>query len=1556
MGNSDQKTSIVFSFVSNLGLLIGQTAYILDINKDASDEVKIEEVEKFLHNLGYDIDDNSQVVEVIQGIITTAEDIKELIEGLIDFPWGKGYDEVLHFKISDNIKEEGKDLFQTGKDLVDAIIALKDCIEGFDTGQGTILDKNFPRRFNDHLFISMLRKMEDGSLFDNLVEDEMEREALKKTTFVKSLKITLATLELFEISDTQEVNILYENPNEETAELNKLNKDKKDEDKLKKVPTKINMIHWGRFQDICTFQWGYLEEAYPMEMDTAKLLFKRLSKLIDAIGTEELMDWLNIDALLNWLKSLIENDETISEEEKNNTIKAVDDIQKEYNDLTPPKIKNDIKPKDLPSNGTTIINNISIEISNIIKEEDINLYIITPIQRVLKREGISKDLTISTNQVKKLIKEINACASEKIKKIKKKDLKEWFDLIKKAYEDDKIKVNTSDFDLLATLESIKDFVLTDIIEIDDFKNIILSNLTTLFEEKLQNDYTDKDRVQKIVTEIGIEVATNFLRRFVIPQLHDQLSKLNQFIEESLKILLDLNEWRERVQEVSTDLRTLINAYRSDKSFEEKTQAFIDFATTLIDQLPEAFKNKVSDELSLLKSLYNEVETNIEQRLVSINIYHKKDGNDSIDIKLCLKLFKTDDDKVAINIYPYITAKADKDFPLGDKHLLSIATKGELNTKAQISTPIGFQISEDGISLTGNKEDVTSSLIFKFHRTAALELLNHKYISLSIGNYPQELSFELNEQFEAKYTASLENASLMISKSLFTDNGWDFVADALDDDIVASFDTTLSYSSINGFFFSGSPSLKADFDFEKSLSGLKIDGLHLALGTKTNESLNFKTLASTNLSLDISGVTFTLNNIGVKLDTPVWKDWDLSARIKYPNGIGLAIETETVKGGGFIQYNAEESKFLGVLELNIANTVELGALAILNLNVEDVPGNFSFVGLLMASGFSVPLGFNFYLVGAGGALGLNRMIDSKVVESGVHDGSLETVFLAKNLQKNITKIEKVTNQYFPIKSKQFFLGAIAKINFGSPAIVKGEMGLFIQLPSPTEIIVFGGVHVLMPEEKPSIEINVYFAGGINFEERFWFDASIRDSNIGGIDIFGDIAMRILWGKEKGVLMSAGGFHPSFEVPAKYNMPPNMQRLGMKIDKKNFKLNLGAYYAVGTNTVQFGAHLDLKADLKVAKLKGYLSFDTLFIFNPFHFETNIKAGIALSAFGVNLLAVDLDFVLSGTTPWRVKGSASVKILFWTVDADFNVSWGDKAKEIDLEVTELFTIFIEEWKTNENWKALTSDENDKLIALMDIPKESLVIHPLQGFSFKQDKIPLNQELDTYGKTLPADYKSFNLDLNNIKVGHHQQSNNTKSTKESSLFIPADFITMSNEDKLASPSFVNMDSGFAYENKEVLKGDYAGKAMEYNIDADIVEYSDSKGFSVKSAEESAIKKVSPQEIKKLIKDNLEFTSDIYPGLIPGNYIAPPESACSNSDSEFYAFIRRQQKESQSGSIGQKMEPYYRLYDKTAKKYVSRQDKKKDTYTYTEAINIKNLMLRKDKQKRSTDLVIMVE
>ena len=116
------------------------------------------------------------------------------------------------------------------------------------------------------------------------------------------------------------------------------------------------------------------------------------------------------------------------------------------------------------------------------------------------------------------------------------------------------------------------------------------------------------------------------------------------------------------------------------------------------------------------------------------------------------------------------------------------------------------------------------------------------------------------------------------------------------------------------------------------------------------------------------------------------------------------------------------------------------------------------------------------------------------------------------------------------------------------------------------------------------------------------------------------MRLYWGANANFLTTVGGFHPAYQPPP-MNLPA-LRRLTLAlVSGDNPRLTLETYFAVTSNTAQFGARLELYAAAWKFNAYGFLSFDVLFQFNPFYFIAEVTAMLALRVGSSSIASIKL-----------------------------------------------------------------------------------------------------------------------------------------------------------------------------------------------------------------------------------------------------------------------------------------------------------------------------------------------
>ena len=633
----------------------------------------------------------------------------------------------------------------------------------------------------------------------------------------------------------------------------------------------------------------------------------------------------------------------------------------------------------------------------------------------------------------------------------------------------------------------------------------------------------------------------------------------------------------------------------------------------------------------------------------------------------------------------------------------------------------------------------------------------------------------------------------------------FVKEVLKDDIELGFDTYLWYDYHKGFDFGGDVRLHLVYDLNhKKFGPLVIDSFSVDAGTDKEEKGKLNLVVGTTFQVEFSdALVIAVENLGLgfrlkyKDEDGKFGDFDLDTSISYPTGFGVTIDTSVAKGGGFISYDRETCEFFGFFTLDILEKV--GVKAYLLCDPGTAAGHFFSLVVLLSATFTpgIPLGMGFSLTAVGGTLGLNRSLNRDAISNGVRTGTLDQVFFAGDPGEHLAEMKSNVVSYFPAMQGQFFLGFLGEISF--EPVVSCSFGLLLQLPKPVEIIIVGALKVALKDVEAAekiFKINVYFAGGINFDTGMWFDASLVDSHLVGLTLSGDMAFRLNWGGQKGFLLSIGGFHPAYKPEAGLNVG-RLRRTAMKLDYEILKISLESYLAVTSNTFQIGARLDVVIGWKKFGLVGYAGFDALFQFDPFLFMFNACAGVDVTIGSWKVLTASVNLDVSGPAPWHVVGKAKFKALGIPVNVNFSLTWGEKTPRLPDKKVEILPLLLKEWENDKNWTVdnhTLTGKNE--VYLLGHEADEMVIQPYGSITFNQSALPLKTEeslekMDLCNDAVPSDYDILAFKtVNGLNPGSFLDEDND--------FVPVLYKNMTIKEKLASESYVKYNSGFTLDEKD--------------------------------------------------------------------------------------------------------------------------------------------------------------
>lgn len=634
-------------------------------------------------------------------------------------------------------------------------------------------------------------------------------------------------------------------------------------------------------------------------------------------------------------------------------------------------------------------------------------------------------------------------------------------------------------------------------------------------------------------------------------------------------------------------------------------------------------------------------------------------------------------------------------------------------------------------------------------------------------------------------------------------------------IEGSFDLTIGWSSVNGVYLKGGGGLEIELPTHITLGPVELNGLQVGIKPSSEGiPINLSTSITANLGPFVAVIErmgITANFDFAENDSGNLGPIDFGMGFKPPNGIGLSLDTGVVKGGGYLYFDFEKEEYAGALELAIQDTLVVTAIGVVTTKMPDGSKGFSLL-LMISVQFSpgIALGFGFFLTGLGGLIGLNRTVNVEALRLGVKSGTLDNILFPEDVVQNISKIISDIREIFPPKQDQFILGLMAHITWGVPKLISVEFGILIEFTSPVRIAILGVLKCILPtEDQDLIRIQVNFLGIIDFDNKYLsFDASIFNSKILTFTLEGDMALRISWGDKPDFLMSVGGFHPSFKPEASLGVS-NMKRLTLNLLSGNPRLTLTTYFAITSNTVQFGANIDFLFKFSKFKVIGYFGFDVLFQFSPFKFIANIRAGIEIKLGSTTLFSITLEFELQGPTPWIASGTASFKILFFTFKVRFKKTFGEK-KNSTLPAVAVMPKVLEALNAQPNWISVIPKNRYSLVSMREDAEleGEIVLNPFGSLTVSQNVLPLGLDISKYGNFKPQDLSK--LRVTEARIG--DLSVPFGSVKDN--FAPANFKEMADNDKLKSPSFVKEDSGIKLTGTEELHMNYhINRPVQYEV-----------------------------------------------------------------------------------------------------------------------------------------------
>ena len=638
-------------------------------------------------------------------------------------------------------------------------------------------------------------------------------------------------------------------------------------------------------------------------------------------------------------------------------------------------------------------------------------------------------------------------------------------------------------------------------------------------------------------------------------------------------------------------------------------------------------------------------------------------------------------------------------------------------------------------------------------------------------------------------------------------------------IEADFDVRVLWSPTQGARLQGSGSLETTLPLHVSSRFVSIEKISLALGIN---SQGLELQSGVSGVAQIGPLTATVEQLGIFSKFEFTDDnlsgnlglVNLSLGFKPPTGLGLLIDAGPVVGGGFLAFDHPRGRYSGILQLEMfgIGVTAIGLLATKDSTGQPLPPpGFSLLMIISVEFPSIQLGFGFTLNGVGGLIGIHRTLITQALQDGVREGSVDHIMFPEDPLRNMPQIIGDLGTVFPSRMNRFVFGPMALIGWGTPTLVRIELGIVLEVPDPIRLVLLGQMDVQLPSENaPILELHVDVVGILDFDKKlFSIDASLYDSRVAAFSVYGDMAFRLGWGARPVFALAIGGLNPNFLPPPNF---PALRRATVSLGiGDNPRIGIQGYFAVTSNSLQFGARAELYAAAAGFNVYGWLEFHALFIFNPFYFRFDFSLGFALRKGRKRIFGISISGTLDGPNPFHFRGEGCISILFFDLCIGVDVTFGPRRDQVPLPSKDPWIPLKEAIEDERHWNAVLPPATHIAVTLKNhsVPEKQILVHPMGTVTLRQQVVPLNHLLEKFGE-FALGVGSVAFELVQVMIGS-QEITKPNYDEVRDLFAPGNFEQLSDAEKLSRDSFEQMVAGIAVGSRRVKFGAQRQRILRY-------------------------------------------------------------------------------------------------------------------------------------------------
>jgi hypothetical protein len=465
-------------------------------------------------------------------------------------------------------------------------------------------------------------------------------------------------------------------------------------------------------------------------------------------------------------------------------------------------------------------------------------------------------------------------------------------------------------------------------------------------------------------------------------------------------------------------------------------------------------------------------------------------------------------------------------------------------------------------------------------------------------------------------------------------------------------------------------------FNKKLGLLTLTDRSFDLGYDGDgDGVTISATLSGTVSLNVGPMRFSVSGLGAKVNLHIpsdpLEDFDLRKDVDVdpatPTGLAVSVSGKVVEGGGFLQRIETPTgavSWRGGLTLRLTKRVDVGSWAI----IEAGDGRHWSLLVFLVARFSPPLKLStgWRLVSIGGMLGLHRTMNTDALRDAALGvgGNLDALFLPDRPEQRFLELMPVADRFFPAAEDHHVGGIMAVFEWGVTAKktnARFRAALLLEIGND-QLALYGTAQFGFPtlDADQVVRIRAGFEALYDVERKFVrVSLTLTEATLfRRVHLTGGAALLIRWGDDDEFAFTLGGFHPAFRpyIPEGMREPP---RLGAHWKPKSLlDLDLQAYFAFTSTSLQFGASAYLEAGASWGGVRGDIAFNMIVMSEPkWYFETDLSFRVTAFLFGCDLISAGLRGAISGPGPWHLEATVYWEVCGVDISKDLGpYEWGE------------------------------------------------------------------------------------------------------------------------------------------------------------------------------------------------------------------------------------------------------------------------------------------------------------